>query len=146
MSKGSRKSGPLQKPQPPSEPEHQRSEYQEIHVQTTLSWQAPIPPPEIIRGYNEVIPNGAERLFRQFEIEAEERRAFNRRGQTHQFIVALSGRGSALIFALAALAVAAYALYLNHPTAAAIIGGSTIALVVLITQTSPQRCCCGIHE
>jgi uncharacterized membrane protein len=89
-----------------------------------------MPPPDILRGYNEVIPDGAERLFRQFEIEADARRAHQRRGQTHNLIVALVGRGAALIFALGALAVAAYALNLGHQWAASIIGGSTIALVV----------------
>lgn len=53
-----------------------------------------------------------------------------RRGQTHNLIVALSGRIAALLFALSALGVSAYALYLGHPWPAAIIGGSTITMVV----------------
>jgi uncharacterized membrane protein len=106
-----------------------------------------MPPPEIVRGYNEVIENGAERLFKQFELEAAHRRDLQRRGQTHNLIVALSGRGAALLFSLAALAVASYALYLGHPLAAGVVGGSTIALVVaaftgvpgLIRQRMQQR-------
>jgi uncharacterized membrane protein len=113
----------------------------------SLTWNAPIPPPEILRGYGEIIPDGAERLFRQFEIEADARRAYTRRGQTHNLIVALSGRVAALVFALAALGVSAYALYLGHPWTAAIIGGTTIAMVVaaftgvpaLIRQRMQQR-------
>jgi uncharacterized membrane protein len=89
-----------------------------------------MPPPEILRGYNDAIPDGAERLFRQFEIEASARREYLRRGQTHNLVVALSGRISALVFALTALAVSAYALRLGHPWAAAIVGGGTIAMVV----------------
>jgi uncharacterized membrane protein len=50
----------------------------------SLTWNAPMPPPEILRGYNDVIPDGAERLFRQFEIEADARREHMRRGQTPQ--------------------------------------------------------------
>lgn len=96
----------------------------------SLTWNAPIPPPEILRGYNEILPDGAERLFRQFEIEANARREHMRRGQTHNLIVALSGRAAALIFALAALGVSALALYLGHPWPAGIIGGTTIAMVV----------------
>jgi uncharacterized membrane protein len=100
-----------------------------------------------VRGYNEVIENGAERLFRQFELEADHRRALQKRGQTHNLIVALSGRGAALIFSLTALAVAAYALYLGHPIAAGVIGGTAIGLVVaaftgvpsLIRQRMQQR-------
>ncbi len=89
-----------------------------------------MPPPEILQGYDNIIPGSAERLFKQFELEADTRRTLTRRGQTHNFIVALSGRVSALVFALAALAVSAYALYLGNTVAASIIGGSTIAMVV----------------
>jgi uncharacterized membrane protein len=138
MAKGSQRGGPPQKSSPADELKAQRDEYQEILVQTSMSWQAPIPPPEMMKGYNDIIPNGAERLFRQFEIEAEERRILTRRGQTHQFIVALSGRGSALIFALAALAVSAFVANLGHPTAAAVIGSSTIAMVVAAFTGIPQ--------
>jgi uncharacterized membrane protein len=119
----------------------------EVYVEQSLTWSAPIPPPEILRGYNEVIDNGAERLFRQFEIEAEHRRDLQLRGQSHNLIVALSGRTAALVFSLSALAVAAYALNLGHPVAAAVIGGTAIALVVaaftgvpgLIRQRMQQR-------
>jgi uncharacterized membrane protein len=89
-----------------------------------------MPPPEIVRGYNDVIENGAERLFRQFELEAEHRRDLQRRSQTHGFVVALSGRVSALVFALTALGVSTLAIYLGQPWPASIIGGSSIALVV----------------
>jgi uncharacterized membrane protein len=103
--------------------------------------------PDILRGYNDVIPDGAERLFKQFETEAHARREYLRRGQAHNLIVALSGRIAALVFALSALSVSAYALHLGHPWAAAIIGGGTIAVVVaaftgvpaLIRQRMQQR-------
>ncbi len=108
-----------------------------------LEWQAPIPPPEILRGYNDVIENGAERLFSQFETEAKERRELTRRGQTHQFVVHLGGRLCALLFALSALGVAAYALHLGHQIAASVIGGGAIAMVVAaftgVTQLFRQR-------
>jgi uncharacterized membrane protein len=113
----------------------------------SLTWNAPMPPPDILRGYNDVIPDGAERLFKQFETEAHARREYLRRGQAHNLIVALSGRIAALVFALSALSVSAYALHLGHPWAAAIIGGGTIAVVVaaftgvpaLIRQRMQQR-------
>jgi len=106
-------------------------EEREVHIEMqSLSWNAPIPPPDILRGYNEILPDGAERLFRQFEIEAAERREYMRRGQTHNLIVALSGRAAALVFALSALGVSAFALYLGHSVAAGVIGGTTIAMVV----------------
>jgi uncharacterized membrane protein len=131
-----------------SDPRRER----EVHIEMqALSWQAPIPPPEIVRGYNEVIENGAERLFAQFETEATERRALTRRGQTHNFVIQLVARLFALIFALSALGVAAYALSLGHEIAATVIGGASIAMVVAaftgvpallrnrVTQRDPGR-------
>lgn len=102
----------------------------EVYIEQSLTWSAPMPPPEIVRGYNEVIENGAERLFRQFELEAEHRRDLQRRTQRHNLIIALSGRFSALVFSLAALGVATLALNWGYPWPAAVIGGSAIALVV----------------
>jgi uncharacterized membrane protein len=96
-----------------------------------LTWQAPIPPPDIIRGYNDAIKDGAERLFAQFETEAKERRAYNRRGQTQQFILQLLARFVApLTFALSALYVAYFAISKGQELAAAVIGGGAIAMVV----------------
>ena len=89
-----------------------------------------MPPPDIVRGYNEVVDNGGERLFRQFELEAEHRRKMQWRGQTFSFMVALSGRICAIIFSLAFLGVAAFALSMSQPWVAAAFGGGSIALVV----------------
>src|SRR5262245_53496556 len=130
MPRGRRRGNAPPRPPPGNDvvnPPEEREVYVEME---SLTWNAPMPPPDILRGYNDAIPDGAERLFRQFEIEAEARRKHQRRGQTHNLIVALSGRAAALIFALGALAVSAYALHLGYPWPAAIIGGSTIAMVV----------------
>ncbi len=121
----------------------------EVHVEMQhLTWQAPIPPPEIIRGYNDVIKDGAERLFAQFEAEAKERRAYNKRGQTQQFVLQILARFVApLTFALSALYVAYYAISKGQELAAAVIGGGAIAMVVaaftgvpaLFRQRAAQR-------
>lgn len=109
---------------PPNEGER------EIYIEQSLTWSGPIPPPEIVRGYNEVIPDGGERLFKQFELEAAHRRSVQSRAQTHNLIVALSGRAAALLFALASLGVAVLALNRNYPWVAVAFGSGTIALVV----------------
>lgn len=95
---------------------------------TLAEWRGPLPPPDVIAAYNDIIPNGAERLFRQFEIEASERRAANRRQQRYKLYDMLAGRGSALVFALAALGVAAFAVYKDMPVAAGIIGGTSLVV------------------
>lgn len=129
MARGGRRDKPPR--QPPNDLAHTRNEGErEIYIEQSLTWSAPMPPPEVVQGYNEVIENGAERLFQQFELEAEHRRDLQRRAQKHNLIIALSGRTAALVFSLAALGVTTVALHWGYPWPAAIIGGSSIALVV----------------
>ena len=37
------------------------------------SFSSPIPPPNILKGYNDIIPNGAERIIAQSEIQLNHR-------------------------------------------------------------------------
>lgn len=120
--------------QPPRNPGRDVSPGQNEHVvyieQQSLTWSGPMPPPEIVRGYNDAVPNGGERVFTQFETEADHRRRMQWRGQTFAFIVAISGRVCALIFSLAFLGIAWRALEKGEPWVAAVFGGGSLALVV----------------
>ncbi len=93
-------------------------------------WQGPVPPPAVIKEYDEVIKDGAGRLFRQFESESGHRREM-------EILVAklkgrdlLTGKILALIFALGVLAVVAFAVQKGSPWVAAILGGGMLATVV----------------
>lgn len=89
-----------------------------------------MPPPEVVRGYNDAVENGGERVFHQWETEADHRRRMNWRGQTFSFILAISGRVCALIFSLCFLGVAVYALSIKEPWVAAAGLTGSLALVV----------------
>ena len=89
-----------------------------------------MPPPEIVRGYNDAVENGGERVFRQFEIEAEHRRNMQWRGQTFAFIIAISGRVCALVFSLVFLGIAWRALEKGESWVAAASLAGSLALVV----------------
>jgi len=43
-----------------------------IQAQAT-SFQGPIPPPELLREYNEIVPNGAERIVKMAETQSAHR-------------------------------------------------------------------------
>jgi len=77
-----------------------------------------------------VVENGAERVFQQFEKEGEHRRECERislKAQTWDFFL---GKIFALVFVLAVLAVAAYAIYSRYPYLGGIISAFTIGAVV----------------
>lgn len=40
---------------------------------TAASWEGPLPPPESLARFNEVVLNGAERVFRMAELEQQHR-------------------------------------------------------------------------
>jgi uncharacterized membrane protein len=103
----------------------------EVYIEhQSIMWSAPMPPPEIVRGYNDAVENGGERVFNQFEIEADHRRSMQWRGQTFAFIVAISGRVCALIFSLAFLGIAWRALEKGESWVAAASLVGSLALVV----------------
>jgi len=90
------------------------------------SFSGPIPSPDILARYDQIIPNAAERILTMAENDAQHQRDIemlaikcqaseNRRGQYF-------GVG---VTALAFVA-SSFALYLGHPTAAAVIGGTTV--------------------
>ncbi|MBX9844174.1 MAG: DUF2335 domain-containing protein [Xanthobacteraceae bacterium] len=54
-------------------PAAEEEDYSEVSTILT-SWSGPLPHPATLQAFDEVVRGGAERIFRQFEIEAEHRR------------------------------------------------------------------------
>ena len=95
-----------------------------------MAWNTKFPPAAYFEEFANCIPNGAERLFEHFMSESDHRRLIDRRKQLFPLIVNLAGRAAALIFALAALGVAALAIVYEAYWIAVIFGGGMIAAVV----------------
>ena len=45
---------------------------------TAESYSGPLPPPVLLRGYDEIVENGAERIFRMAEQQAAHRQELER--------------------------------------------------------------------
>lgn len=88
-----------------------------------------------------MVPDAPERIFAQWEAEAAHRRNYETTALKGAFAREQRGQYAAIAFALSALAVAAFALYLGHATAAGVIGGMTIASVVaaFLYQRKPSK-------
>lgn len=80
-------------------------------VQTAVQYQGPLPPPEMMRGYNAEIPNGANRIMELLEKQTDHRiemenkvvtgkLSLSKTGQTLGFILALVFGVIALVFGL----------------------------------------------
>ena len=67
-----------------SNPALERSRSVEV-VSTTISWRGPLPPPAVLRQYDDVLPGSAERIMRMMEEQASHRfQAENRRIQIEE--------------------------------------------------------------
>lgn len=93
-------------------------------------YRGPIPNPEMLRDYNNVIENGGERIVVQFEEQSRHRREIekiviksqsseSKRGQIFAFIIGMTGLGLAFISAL--LGHNAFAITLASTTIVALV-------------------------
>lgn len=106
-------------------------------VQITAGlWQAPIPPPSILREFDDVVPGAAKRIMDVFDSEVSHRQKMQRWN--------FGAHGAGLICGMASvlgmLVLAAYALYL-HETAVAVAIPAALAAVagVFVLRQNPQR-------
>ena len=92
----------------------------------------PIPSPDVMRQYDLLLPGAAERILQMAEREAQHQhdivknsldaqRREIRRGQILGFLIGISSLSSSVV-----------ALYLNHPTTAGILGGTTVVGLVTV--------------
>ncbi|MDQ7785770.1 MAG: DUF2335 domain-containing protein [Desulfomonilaceae bacterium] len=95
-------------------------------------FSGPLPPPAVLEKYNQAVENGAERVFKQFEITSEHTR------QMDWYLVRAGVRESVLgqIFGfaigLAAMTASCYAISQGAETAASVIGGTTVIGLVTV--------------
>jgi uncharacterized membrane protein len=119
-------------------PHNKRDQLRLIKFTTTLSaktFSGPIPPPDEMERFNQIIPNGADRIMKMAETQSGHRisiedyvvRSQQRQsgtGQVFGFIIGLTG------LVLAYLAIAA-----GHDAAGATIGGATLLGMVTVFVT-----------
>lgn len=109
------------------------SDNQEVTVQREEHlFSGPLPAPDVLRGYDDILPSAAERIIRMAEKEQtnthetgllalRETASGNRRGQIIGGIVAV-----------AALGRAAFLGYHGHSIAAGTVGGTTVVGLVTV--------------
>lgn len=117
---------PAKRPSPQNSP--QGGNHTHISVQQH-KWEAPLPPPSVLQEFNHVVPNGAERIVRAWELESEHRRQIEATEQGAFYRDRMTGKVFALIFVMAALGVTAWCAYVGATWTATILGGTMIASV-----------------
>lgn len=72
------------------------------------SWEGPLPTPDALRAFNEIVPNGAERIFSMAEREQAHRIAIEDRGQLATIREMRWGQWLGALISLAAIVGAIY--------------------------------------
>jgi uncharacterized membrane protein len=71
-----------------------------IIVQTQAQISGPIPSPEILAGYEKILPGAADRLVQMAEREQRHQHELDKRNQTLRAIVTFSGQASAFLLGM----------------------------------------------
>lgn len=111
----------------------------QMSVRTVSS--SPFPPPEFIKTYAELIPDGAERLLKAAENQAAHRMQLENFAVRKQQTQADRGQWFAFIIALVCVGAALAAALSGHDTFAGVLGSTTIIGLVgaFIAGKSSQR-------
>jgi uncharacterized membrane protein len=99
-------------------------------VETQQLWQGPLPPPGALEEFRKIVPDAPERIFAQWEKESAHRREYEANALAAATAKDRRGQISAATFAISALALSAFCVWMGHPAVATALGGGTIAAVV----------------
>ena len=95
-------------------------------ARASITWQSPLPPPEILRQYDTVQAGTAERIIRMIEGQALHRQQLEAQVIAADVQHAHLGLWLGCVVSVSALAAAVGCAALGHGVSAAIIGGADI--------------------
>lgn len=124
----------------PNNPNQSDDDGAQVVAVAQATWSGPLPPPSALAQYNDVVPNGAERIFAAWEEESLHRRKLESRDLTLDGVEIVLGRLGALVFVVTALAVIAYCASIGAEWVAAALGSTAIASIVFaFVKTRNQK-------
>src|ERR1700721_2948352 len=111
--------------------EQRKALKRELATVTTVSasvshqYSGPLPPPDLLNQFNQVIPNGAERIMVMVEQQNKHRMGIETTVVKNQQWQSTLGQYFALFITMLGLALATGAIFTNHDTAGGTIGVAT---------------------
>jgi uncharacterized membrane protein len=102
-----------------------------VGVSYQRHWQGPLPPPDILKQYNDAFPNGAERIFLEAQKQTDHRISLEKTVIPEEQKQSSRGQKFGLIICLSFLAACFTLVVLGHEVSGTIIG--SIDIVALVT-------------
>lgn len=107
----------------------------EVTIARSELYRGPIPPPQVLLGYNEIIPGLADRIVLMAEKEQAHHHLFSTNALKARVVEARLGQIFGLIIAVLGFLVAGYFASLGQPWAGvAIVGVHTVAIVTVFIK------------
>lgn len=98
-------------------------------------YSGPIPPPEILQGFENIVPGSAERILRMAEENGKHQRELESKALDGTYKTIKTGQIFGFIIGIVALLSSVVALFLGSEIAASIIGGTTVVGLVTVFVT-----------
>lgn len=99
----------------------------------------PLPPPETLKEYNEILPDAAERIFSMAEKEQEHQHTTEIKLVDHEIKKTSKGQNFALVTAITGIVGAVICAFLGQEVIGAVVGGSTLASLVSSFLSAKQK-------
>ena len=99
---------------------------------STSTFRGPVPPPSLLKEYDQVIPDGAERILKMAENQSEHRIALEKLAISEQLSQSRRGQHYGFILGLVGLILASILAIMGHDTVAGIFGTTTIIGLVTV--------------
>jgi uncharacterized membrane protein len=106
-------------------------ERKQIEIVLASYFKGPLPPPDLLREYNSVVNEGAERIFDKFEQQANHRMEMEKLVLTEQLRQSSKGQWFGFIISMFGLALAGLMTWLGYETL-----GITLASTTIISLTT----------
>lgn len=103
-----------------------------ISIRKASSFSGPIPPPELLKGYNEVVKDGAERIVTMAEKQSNHRMKLEDHAIREELKQSRLGQVFGFVLGIVGLLLAAILAILDHETIAGIFGTTTILGLVTV--------------
>jgi len=99
-------------------------------TEVSQSFSGPLPPPEILRKFDEVVPGAAERIIKMAEDQSIHRKELEKKVIDSDIARSKWGQILGFVIAIAGLAVSAIIVVYGNAIAGGIIGVGTLASLV----------------
>ena len=99
-------------------------------TEVSQSFSGPLPPPEILRKFDEVVPGAAERIIKMAEDQSIHRKELEKKVVDSDITRSKWGQILGFVIAIAGLAVSAIIVVYGNAIAGGIIGVGTLASLV----------------